>query len=281
MKKRIMFAVVMAMALSLVFGSATMAGPPIVSVSAVSPGGGSVVITATGIDASTWHPGAVGQVNNFTASGEFTVQYDAYAGSYGSLQTYVNASSTLGATFTMTDAHDFNILSANHNYNTTGVFYARATGVDAEMNLKSIGSMYVWSEATNPYSQPALQGSYIEKDYQMYTSSVLTATMNLTVVTTGSAHLHNSNIWGFGGWEDGSISTNYGSKTSGNIRTVHATGAGSATQYISAINGGYSDTSGVVDGAPIVAVDIDGVFAATTVTNFLTSLDIDYSMYGK
>lgn len=238
MKRKI--AVVLAVALAgmmLLSGVALASGPVDVDVNFDGSSGGVVVdvnttvptdldINSLGRDGSAWHTGVVGETNTFTADGVFTSHYSTSVGNYGKLGSYINASTSTGAVFTMTDTQDFNILSANHNYNTVGTFYAEASGPIADMNLKSIGSMYCWSEATNPHWASGLQGSYIEKSYLMSTSGNPTAYMDMVIGTSGLASISNSNIWGWGASENGTITTNYG----GGTRTVSATGNGSYQQ---------------------------------------------------
>jgi len=187
---------------------------------------GFVGINARGIDSSFWHTGEVGQNNIFTGTGSFTGTYRVVGGNYGSLQTFINVASSSSASFDMQEQIFFNILSANHIYNVEGFFEAWASGDDGvEMNLKSIGSMYVWSEATNPYSEPPLQGQYIGKMALVWDwdeSDAPQAYLWLDVSTDGSATMSNSNIWGWSISESGSATTNY----AGGTRTVSATGDG-------------------------------------------------------
>lgn len=188
---------------------------------------GHLVIEHSSEDSSSWHPGEIGQTNTFEGTGSFIGAYSGYTGNYGSLSTYVNAEANSWAQLEVTDYQNFNVLSANHIYNTEGFFSAGAQGDGAELNLKMIGSMYVWSEATNPYSQPALFGEDIYKHLQVNQSDVVQTDLGLAVDTTeGTATLYNSNIWGWGISESGSGYTNY----AGGTRTVTATGTGSYMQ---------------------------------------------------
>jgi len=201
---------------------------PVVDVD-MDVGSGTVSLTTNGFDSSAWHPNAVGETNSFVGMGGFTGTYTAYEGSYGALSTYAHVNSySGGADLVMTDTQNFNVLSANHINNVVGSFYAHASGNDNQvaMNLKSIGSMYVWSEATDPYWSPALQGSLIEKSVSTTQNSILKTNLYLGVTTTGLATMSNSNIWGWTNGETGTSSTNYG----GEIRTVSATGNGAITQ---------------------------------------------------
>lgn len=187
---------------------------------------GNLSITTNGIDSSTWHPGQTGQINTFMGSGDFAASIRANSGNYGALGTYVNASTATGAAFLMTDTQNFNILSANHNNNVVGNFAAGASGTNAAMNMKSIGSMYLWSEATDPYSAAPLQGSSIFKQATTTKDSVQIAGLYVGVSTTGTATMSNSNIWGWGISENGNAYTNYGSGT----RNISSTGAGTLSQ---------------------------------------------------
>jgi len=219
-------------------------------------GFGNVNITATGFDSSTWHPGSIGQQNQLMATGGFIGTYSVNQGNYGSLNSYVNLNSYPGgADFVFQDYQDFNVLSANHTNNVEGTFYARAAGNNDQvaMNLKSVGSMYVWSEATNPYSAPSLQGNYIAKEVTTKKDGILKTDLGLSVSTDGLATMSNSNIWGWTNGETGTSSTNY----SGGIRNVTATGSGQLVQFGLGTNsltynadyvlpGGGSATGGIV-----------------------------------
>jgi len=234
--KKILIALLLALLLTFSFSSAVFAQDPIVSVDVDTPSG-SVTVDVDGIDTSAWHPGSIGQSDTFSAAGGFTASFDVYAGSYGSLASYVNADGAYGtgAVFTLDSFQDFNVLSANHIYNNIGSFQAVATGVDdnVAMNLKTAGSMYVWSEATNPYWQPGLQGSSIYKSATMSNPGAPTAKIEQWISTDGLATMYNSNIWGWGIYESGALTTNYG----GGVRTVTATGNGESVIQ------GYGNTS--------------------------------------
>jgi len=187
---------------------------------------GFVEITANGIDHSTWNTGSIGETNIFTGNGGFTGDYTVNDGTFGKLNSYININSKeYGADFVMRDTQDFNILSANHDYNVVGNFYAHASGNDdrVAMNLKSVGSMYVWSEATN--RGIALQGSVIEKQAWTTKNGDLQSNVYLGVDTNGLASISNQYAWGWGNRESGS-SGDYGS----GIRTVSSTGDGTYTQ---------------------------------------------------
>lgn len=190
---------------------------------------GIVSITTQGFDHTTWHPGQIGEINTFTGIGSYSGNYNVNEGSYGILNSYINVNAnTFGADFVMTDTQNFNIMSGNHNYNVVGNFYAYASGNDNQvaMNLKSVGSMYVWSEATNPYSAPSLRGGYIKKEVWTTENSNPQSDLYLRVLTNGVATMYNSNIWGWTNGEHGSSSTNYG----GGTRDVSATGTGTFKQ---------------------------------------------------
>lgn len=263
--KRILFSVFIAMVMLFAVSGVALATDPIVSVDIVSPGGGDVTVTTTGKDASTWHPGQVGEVNTFRAEGGFTASYDAYTGNYGALNTFVNASSTTGARFTMIDTHSFHILSANYAVGTVGTFKALAESLtNVAMNLKSIGSMYVWSEASN--GGVGLSGTHIAKQYDMNTGGPLTATMTIEAYATNGASISNSAAWGFGGWESGTISTNY----NGGTRSLTASGIGSYMQYVNAGINATSNASMSIDGTPVVVnASLPAGGAATIIANFL------------
>ena len=193
--------------------------------------GATLGIDTRGVDTSVCHPGVVGEYNGFAGTGAFDATYKTSTnGNYGILGSYINASSKAGgATFQMADTQNFNIMSGNHSYNVVGNFLANASGNDAQvaMNLKSVGSMYCWSEATNPYSSPALQGNTISKESWVTKDGTMMTDLFMGVQTTGIATIANSNIWGFGNNESGTLaSTNYG----GGTRTVQSTGAGTYTQ---------------------------------------------------
>ncbi len=168
--------------------------------------------------------------------GGFAGTYTVSQGSYGSLNSYVNLNSYAGgADFVLTDYQNFNVLSANHINNVEGYLFAHASGSDDQvaMNLKSVGSMYVWSEATNPWSSPALQGNVIEKQVWTNTNGTPTTNLYLGVSTDGLATMSNTNIWGWTNGETGTSSTNYG----GGTRTVSATGSGTLIQDGFGVNG--------------------------------------------
>lgn len=197
---------------------------------------GTVAITASGFDHTTWHTGSIGQTDALTAMGGFSGTFKANEGSYGALNTFTNlASKDGGAAFTMTGTQDFNVLSGNHINNVLGGFYAFAAGGNNQvaMNLKSIGSMYIFSEATNPYSSAALRGNAIEKEVWTTKNGAGKTDLYLGVWTDGVATMTNSNIWGFGIMESGASTTNYG----GGTRTITATGTGTFQQN------GYGQTA--------------------------------------
>lgn len=191
--------------------------------------GGSVGIVTDGKDSTTWHPNSIGETNTFSGFGGFEGIYKAVEGVYGALNSFINVDSKEdGADFVMTDYQDFNVLSANHINNVEGYFYAHSSGNDGRvaMNLKSIGSMYVWSEATNTYSLAPLRGSVIEKGVFTTKNDIPKTNLFLGVYTNGEATMSNSNIWGWTNGETGTSNTNYG----GGTRTVTSTGTGSYLQ---------------------------------------------------
>jgi len=192
--------------------------------------GGTVTITATTYDHSTWHPGSIGGQETLVASGDFTGTYVVNEGNYGALRGFTNLAADSGADFDLFGMIDFDITSANHNPGVQTNYYFGAWGNNAEMNLKTVGSMYVWSEATNPYWEPALQGNYIEKHITsiLKGTTVTLADTDLWVGTDGTATLSNSNIWGFGASESGLITSHYADP--GSTRTVTSTGDGMYVQ---------------------------------------------------
>lgn len=208
---------------------------------------GTVDITANGYDHSTWHPGIIGETNRFFGLGGFSGDYTVNDGTFGKLSSYINVNSKDGgADFELYDYQDFNVLSANCINNVEGYFYAHASGNDNQvaMNLKSVGSMYVWSEATNPCSAVALRGGFIEKEVFTTQNDILKTDLYLGVSTDGVATMHNSNIWGWTNGQHGTSSTNYG----GGTRSVSATGSGIYTQSVGGINSfnfnGFSSPGG-------------------------------------
>lgn len=272
MKKRILISFILAIVMVFAISAVAFADDPTEIDINSSITNGSVVVDTTGSnvdlsiytegkDGTAWHPGNVGQFNTFDAEGAFTSHYSSASnGNYGILGSYVNAVGS--ADFVMTDIQDFNVMSGNHHYNTVGYFCAEAYGEDAAMNLKSIGSMYVWSEATNPCSQPSLRGAYIEKSVGVKTDSSLTAYLDMSVSTTsGIATIANSNIWGWGINENGTITSNY----NGGTRNVSATGDGNYSQIAfgtSQLNfNGFNFGSGV---AQLIADFVGGMSGTYT-----------------
>lgn len=224
---------------------------------------GVVEITTNGIDHSIWHPGSIGQQNSLDAIGNFIGTYKATEGNYGALSSYVNVNAVgAGAYISMIDEQDFNVLSANHINNVTGVFFATAAGPNASMNLASVGSMYVYAEATSPYYEPGLQGQFIEKGISTKQNNVTQSELYLSVNTNGIAFLSNSNIWGWSNSETGSSTTNY----AGGIRAVSATGDGAYTQT------GYGADSLIFNGINF------GAGSAVLLANFNGGMSGTYSM---
>jgi len=193
---------------------------------------GTVNTTVTGVDTSTLHTGQMGQQINLTAMGGFQGNLLVNQGNYGIVNTFVNVNSAtygIGADFQLSDHQIFNVMSGNHTNNVEGYFYARAAGNNGnvDMNLKSVGSMYVWSEATNPGGANPLQGSIIEKEVWTTQDGTLKTDLGLWVNTDGLATMSNSAAWGWTNGETGTSSTNY----NGGIRNVSATGTGTLSQY--------------------------------------------------
>jgi hypothetical protein len=213
---------------------------------------GYVDILVQGIDSSSYHPGDVGQTNHITAAGGFTGTYQVNGGNFGSLQSYVNLNAAYDqySEFWMNDTQDFNVLSANHINNVTGSFAAWASGTDAAINMKSIGSMYSWSEATNPHGKPCLQGDVIGKSAQATQDGYLKAEVFLMVSCNGggTATMHNSNIWGWSIGETGTATTHYGSPTATRTVTAKTETVGSYFQSVKGANGysfnGFTSTGG-------------------------------------
>jgi len=279
--KRILFSALIALVLLFAVSSTVLGADPIVSVNVNTPSG-DVTITTNGIDTSTWHPGSIGQTDTFHAVGGFTASYDAYGGNYGRLGTYINASGAYGtgAAFQLNSFQDFNVLSANVIHNVTSTFTAIASNSNDQvaLNLKIAGSMYVWSEATNPYSQPGLRGNYIYKGSQAYVSGVPTAFLQEWISTDGVANMNNTNIWGWGNDDDGNIFTNYG----GGVRNVLATGNGAygldgAGGSLLTINGNVNAGNG--SGSVVGNFPVGG--ALTYIFNFLNGMTGTYSMAAK
>lgn len=274
-------ALVLALIASMAFGSIALADDPLVSVVVDTPSG-DVTVTATGLDTSTWHPGSTGQIDTFHATGGFTASFTSSVGAYGKLHTSVNADGAYGAgaTFQLDSYQDFNVLSANHINNVEGSFtaFAGANDNDVAMNLKTAGSMYVWSEATNPSRAPGLMGEFIYKFSQVDVNSVITAWLYQSVGTDGTANMHNSNIWGWSIGETGTLTTNYGSGT----RDVSATGDGTfildgAGNNELTMNGFIATSSG----SSTVLGTLPAGGAITTIFNFVNGMTGDYSMTAR
>jgi hypothetical protein len=262
MKKTIALAIALALALSVV---AAVIPPDDVTVN-MDVVAGAVDIKVNGVDGSAWHPGSIGETNEFVGLGGFVGTYKATEGNYGSLNSFVNVNSyASGANFVLTDYQDFNVLSANHINNVEGYYMAHAYGNDnnVAMNLKSVGSMYVWSEATNPYSSAPLQGSLIEQQVRTTQSDVLKTQLYLGVNTNGLATMSNSNIWGWTNGETGTSSTNYG----GGTRTVTVTGAGTVQQNAFGATGvtfnGFTFGAGTVSMIGDFTGGMSGTYAMT------------------
>jgi len=189
---------------------------------------GTVVITSTGKDASTWHPDQIGEINTFTISGDVIGTYDSYEGVYGRLGTYVNAyADTHGGSFYVRDYQNFDVLSANIIYGFEGSYEAWASGLDAEMNMQFIGHSTGFQEATVPYWQEELKGSNIGKYAEVNQTGVLQGQIYFEVVTTtGTAWMKQPQQWGWSvtGSSVGQVSTEYNGYNQ--PREVYATGNG-------------------------------------------------------
>jgi len=255
MSKRI----ILVIAIALLMAGTTWASDIVLSPNLNNPGDsvnlafnatGTLGITTQGFTSATppgsgVTPGALGEINTLYAGGTFQGTYLTSVSNYGILGTYVNANANGGggAAFVMTDHQIFDAMSGNHHNGITGDFFASASGgmsgadylasPDAAINMKSIGSMYVWSEATNPGGQPPLQGNYIEKRVWTTQDGTLKTDLGLGVNTDGLATMSNSNIWGWGNGDTGTSSTNYG----GGTRNVSATGTGTLVQNAWGANG--------------------------------------------
>ena len=226
---------------------------------------GTIGITNTGRDATTWHPNQVGQMNTFTAMGDVIGSYDSYEGDFGKLATYIDANTDVGGgAFVVSEYMDFNVLSANHIYNTEGYFYAGASGAYAEMNMKFIGSMYVWSEADDS-GVNCLVGSNIYKQAIVKQNGVTEGDISIQVVTTGQAQMDNQYAWGFGIGEHGTVTADYSSGTN----YVSATGNGNYWQQafgndytelngITLLGGGSLTTSGTFSGGLLGTYTMEG-----------------------
>ena len=282
MKKKFLgIALTLAVLASLLIGSTVLAADPIVSVTATTPNG-ELIVTVTGIDTSTFHPGEIGQVDIFTASGGFTADFSVSAGVRGGLYSTVNAEGAYGtgATFQFISCQDFDVLVANHNHGVEGTFQAVATSTTnvVAMNMKDAGTMYVWSEATNPYSAPVLLGQYILKSSVLEQNDILQAFLVASVETTGVATMNNSNIWGWGIYENGSLSTNY----NGGTRDVLAVGDGAFVLQGYGVDD-LNVTGSITTGGSTVTTTYPapGGGAITLIMNFLDSMVGAYSMNGN
>jgi hypothetical protein len=229
--------------------------PTHTAIATIDMNGSAFVQTQTsGKDTTTWHPGVVGETNYFqgASNGGFTATYNTSTnGNYGILGTYVNAASKAGgADFFMTDIHDFDIMSGNGNSDVVGNFMAHAAGLDANviMKMASIGSMYIWSEsevyAYFPNPASGLQGNLIEKQLVTTQGATVLGNLYMGCETTGLAKSCNPSSWGWGDYQNGTATTNYGAS-----QTMLATGAGNYWQngfgknYLN-FNGGIAPLGG-------------------------------------
>jgi len=253
MSKRI----ILVIAIALLMAGTTWASDIVLSPNLNNPGDsvnlafnatGTLGITTQGFTSATppgsgVTPGALGEINTLYAGGTFQGTYLTSVSNYGILGTYVNANANGGggAAFVMTDHQIFDAMSGNHHNGITGDFFASASGgmsgvdylasPDAAINMKSIGSMYVWSEATNGASSP-LQGQMIEKGVSTTQNGNPLSNLYLGVQTTGIATMSNSAAWGWATRESGAT-THYDSGT----RSVSATGTGTLVQTVWGANG--------------------------------------------
>jgi hypothetical protein len=282
--KRFLFAGVIAIIALIVLCVPVFASPPPgpdVSVTAISPGGGNITVTASSIDTSAFHTGQVGGVSTFNAQGAFTIGYTADAGNFGALTTDVNASSLTGgiAQFTLNDSQNFNVLNATDNTNTSGTYTAL---VNNSANVSDSAGMYLasydwgpstggWQEASNssPTYGVGLTGTYVGEQYALSTNAILTAFVSVSATASNGASIGNPVAWGMGVTNAGtSITTNYGDSTN----TLTASGSGIFTQYVSANNSATSNATMVVDGNPVVvggSLPVGGTM--TIISNYVNS----------
>jgi len=206
---------------------------------------GTTVITTVGIDTSGYHTGQTAQVNTFIYSGNVEGTYDSFeynnpTNSFGKLNTFISAKTDGGGGgFQVNEYMDFNILSANHIYNTEGFFTAGASGAYAEMNMKFIGSMYVWSEADDSGAN-CLIGQNIWKNAWVNQSNVLQGEIYIGITTDGQAQMWNAGDWGFGIGEHGTVTADYGS----GLNYISATGSGTYSQWV--YGNDYAEINGIV-----------------------------------
>ncbi len=278
--KKLLISLILALVLLFSMSSVASAADPIVQVSADTPDG-TLVVSASGLDTSFWNTGQVGQTDTFTAIGGFTADFVASAsGIYGALGSNINADGAYGtgATFQLDSYQDFDVLIANHYHGVEGFFtaFAGANDDDVSMNLKTAGSMSVWSEATNPYWQPGLMGEYISKYSQINVNTVTQAWLQQSVSTTGTATMSNGNAaWGWGNYESGNLNTNY----AGGTRSVSATGDGAFTISGAALH--TLNTFGTITtGGSTVTTTLTAPSggAITTIMNFINGMNGNYSM---
>lgn len=207
---------------------------------------GIITILHTGEDASTFHPGQVGQSNYFTASGDVIGTYDSLdastvGGTFGGLHTTINAYTDQGGgTFTVTDYQDFNVLSGTHIYDVEGYFAAGASGSYAAINMDIHPSSYVWSEHDS--GGPVLVGQSIYKHSWVTQDDVSQGEIYIGMTTTGQAQMWNDAQWGFGIWETGSVSADYSSAL--NLNHLSATGTGTYLQ--TAFGNDYLEFNGII-----------------------------------
>ncbi len=226
---------------------------------------GSLSILNNGIDSSTWHTGSVGQSSLFSASGDVQGSYYSVEGNFGQLHTTINANTDVnGGMFTLSEYVDFNVVSANHIYNTEGFYTAGALGAYAEMNIDVHGSMYVWSE--HDQSGSVLVGQDIYQTGTVKQSSVIEGAIGIQVTTDGSAQMWNDQAWGFGLWESGAVSADYSS----GLNHISSTGAGT-----------YMQSAFGIDYAELNGITLLGGGTLSTIGSFTAGLLGTYTMEGN
>jgi len=191
---------------------------------------GAAHFTVNSLDTSTLHTGAIGSTTMYDMVGGFhgdvTVNSGGFYGTQGAyyhLQAY-----PIGADLMVRASQDFHITSGNWPVTTVAFYTAHAAGPDQNTMINGAysASMYVGSEATNPYWLACLQGAVIEKEGYITTGGIQTAYAYIGVAAT-LASFSNSNIWGMGFSADGTVTTHYDGL--GNVRTYSATGPGQVT----------------------------------------------------
>ena len=192
--------------------------------------GGTVDIDIRGYSSWSYQAGNLASRHTFHGEGDFKGDFDTSShGTHGYLSSYVNAESNGQAKFTVYGMQDFDVSSGNHNRNTVGEIEACAFGSDkAEMNLKLVGSMYIYKDATNPWNKNPVYGE--GSDYDVY---------HLTRITDKGAD-------GQLGTEDDSV-IGFGITEFWRSTSTHGTGTGSATFSYNNIWAHYTDEDGKMD----------------------------------